>query len=149
MAHLTAKLISLDGKGGQPQNINLYFVKYIISNKGNRSSAFLLRDIFQCFWIGNAQFSLVTQSCPNLWPHGLQHVRPPCPSPTPAIYPNSCPLSRWCHPTISSSVIPISSCPPFFIASGYFEMSQPFASGDQSIGASTSVLPVNTRTALL
>ena len=83
----------------------------------------------------------------SLWPHGLQHTRPPCPSPTPGVYPNPCPLSRWCHPTISSSVVPFSSCPQSFQASGSFQMSQFFASGGQSIGvsASTSVLPKNTQ----
>jgi len=64
-------------------------------------------------------------------PHGLQHARPPCPSPTPGVYPNSCPSSRWCHPTISSSVIPFSSCLQSFPASGSFPMSQFFPSGDQ------------------
>ena len=75
--------------------------------------------------------------------HGLQHARPPCPSPTPGVYSNSCPLSQWCHPTISSSVIPFSSCPQSFPASGSFQMSQIFPSGGQSIGvsASTSDLP--------
>ena len=63
----------------------------------------------------------------SLLPHELQHARPPCPSPTPRVYPNSCPLSRWCHPTISSSVIPFSSCPQSFPTSGYFQMSQLFA----------------------
>ena len=83
----------------------------------------------------------------SLRPHGLQHSRPPCPSPTPGVYPNSCPLSRWCHSTISSSVVPFSSCPQSFPASGSFAMSQLFTSGSQSIGvsASTSVLPVNTQ----
>ena len=77
--------------------------------------------------------------------HGLQHARPPCPSPTPTVYSNSCPLSQWGHPTISSSVIPFSSLPQSFTASGSFQMSQLFASGGQSIGvsASTSVLPMN------
>ena len=71
----------------------------------------------------------------------------PCPSPTPGVHPNSCPVSRWCHPTISSSVIPLSSCPQSLPASGSFQMSQLFASGGQSIGvsASTSVLPTNTQ----
>ena len=80
----------------------------------------------------------------SLWPHGLQHTRLPCPSPTPRIYPNSCPLSRWCHPTISSSIIPFSSCSQSFPASGSFPMSQFFTSGGQSIGASASasVLPM-------
>ena len=87
-------------------------------------------------------------SCPvvsdSLWPHGLQHARPPCPSPTPKAYSNSRPLSQWCHPAISSSVIPFSSCLQSFPASGSFQMSQFFASGGQSIGvsASASVLPM-------
>ena len=77
--------------------------------------------------------------------HGLQHTRPPCPLPTPKVYSNSCPLSRWCHPTISSSVIPFFSCLQFFPASGSFPMSQFFASDDQSTGvsASASALPMN------
>ena len=80
-----------------------------------------------------------------LWPHGMQHTRSPCSSPTPGVYPNSCPLSWWCHPTISSSVISFSSCLQSFPASGSFQMSQLFASGDQSIGVSVSasVLPMN------
>ena len=79
----------------------------------------------------------------SLRPHGLQHTRLPCPSTTPGAYTNSCSSSWWCHPTISSSVIPFSSCPQSFPASGSFQMSQLFASGGQSIGlsASTSVLP--------
>ena len=81
----------------------------------------------------------------SLWPHGLQHARPPCPSPTPAVYSNSCPLSQWCHPAISSSVVPFPSCLQSFPASGSFPVSQFFASGGQSIGVSTStsVLPIN------
>ena len=83
----------------------------------------------------------------SLRPHEPQHTRPPCPSPTPAVYPNSCPLSRWCHPTISSSVIPFSTCLQYFPASGSFQMSQLFQSGGQSIGVSAlvSVLPMNTQ----
>ena len=83
----------------------------------------------------------------SLQPHEPQHTRPPCPSQTPRVYPNSCPLSWWCHPTISSSAIPFSSCPQSFPASGSFPMSQLFAWGGQSIGvsASTSVLPMNTQ----
>ena len=82
-----------------------------------------------------------------LWPHERQQAKPPCPSPTPGVHPNPCPLSRWCHPTISSSVIPFSSCPQSFPASGAFQMSQLFTSGGQSIGvsASASVLPMNTQ----
>ena len=83
----------------------------------------------------------------SLWPHEPQHARPPCPSPAPGVYPNSCPSSRWCHPTISSSVVPFSSCPQSFSASGSFPMSQLFTSGGRSTGvsASTSVLPMNTQ----
>ena len=66
----------------------------------------------------------VAQSCLTLWPHEPQHAKPPSPSPTPKVYPNSCPLSRWCHPTISSSVVPFYSCPQYFPASGSFQMSQ-------------------------
>ena len=80
-----------------------------------------------------------------LWPHGLQHTRLPCPSPPPGACSNSCPLSWWCHPTISSSVVPFSFCLQSFPASGSFPMTQFFASGGQTIGtsASTSVLPMN------
>ena len=87
----------------------------------------------------------------SLWPHGLQHTRPPCPSPTPRVYSNSCPLSQWCHTTISSSVAPFSSCLQSFPASGSFPMSQLFESGSQSIGvsASTSVLPMNIQNLIL
>ena len=98
----------------------------------------------QCW--GSVQFSCSVVSN-SLWSHELQHTRPPCPSPTPRVYPNSCPLSWWCHPTISSSVVPFFSCPQSFPASGSFQMSQLFASGGQSIGvsASTSVLPMSTQ----
>ena len=90
------------------------------------------------------QFSCSVMSNP-LQPHGLQHARLPCPLPTPGDCPNSCPSSKWCHPTISSSVVPFSSCLQSFPASGSFPMSQFFTSGGQSIGASASasVLPVN------
>ena len=79
-----------------------------------------------------------------LWPHGLQHARLPCPSSTPRAYSNSCPSSQWCHPTISSSVVPFSSFLQFFSASGSFPKSQFFVSGGQSIGISAlvSVLPM-------
>ena len=81
----------------------------------------------------------------SLQPHGLQHTRPPCPSPTPGVYSNSCPLNWWCYSTISSSVIPYSFCLQSFPVSGSFQMSQFFASGGQSIrvSASKSVLPMN------
>ena len=93
----------------------------------------------------SVQFSRSVMS-DSLWPHEPQHTRPPCPSPTPGVHPNPCLLSQWCHPTISSSVIPF-SCPQSFSASGSFPVSQLFASGGQSIGvsASTSVLPMNTQ----
>ena len=80
-----------------------------------------------------------------LWPHGLQHVRPPYPSPTPGVYSNTCTLSRWYYPTISSSVVPFSSCLQSFPGSGSFPMRQFFASGGQTIGVSpsTSFLPMN------
>ena len=83
----------------------------------------------------------------SLRPHESQHTRPPCPSPTPGVYSNSCPSSWWCHPTISSSVVPFSSCPQSLPASGSFPMSQLFAWDGQSIGvsASASVLPMNTQ----
>ena len=82
----------------------------------------------------------------SLWSHEPQHTRLPCPSPT-GVYLNPCPLSRWCHPTVSSSVVPFSSYPQSFPESGSFQMSQLFASGGQSIGvsASASVLPMNTQ----
>ena len=97
------------------------------------------------WWSSSVQFSHSVMS-DSLWPHGLQHVRPPCPSPTPGVYANSCPMSCWCHPTISSSVIAF-SCLQSFPASGSSLMSQLFVSGGQSIGvsASTSVLPMNTK----
>ena len=97
------------------------------------------------FWVrpSSVQFSHSVVS-DSLWPHGLQHDRPPCPSPTPGVCLNLCPFSQWCHPTISSSVISFSSCLQSFPASGSFQMSQFFPSGGQSIGVSASalVLPV-------
>ena len=91
------------------------------------------------------QFSSVAQSCPTLWPRELQHTRLPCPSSTLRDCSNSCPSSWWCHSTISSSVVPFSSCLQFFPGSGSFPMNQFFTSGGQSIGvsASASVLPMN------
>ena len=92
----------------------------------------------------SVQFSRSVMS-DSLWTQGPQYAKPPCPSPTPRVYSNSCPLSRWCHPAISSSVVPFSSCIQCFPASESFPASQFFASGGQSIGvsASTSVLPMN------
>ena len=99
-------------------------------------------------WFFQFQFSSVTQSCLTLCdPNELQHARPPCPSPTPRVYSDSCPSSRWCHPAITSSVVPFSSCPQSLPASGSFPINQLFASGGQSIGVSAlaSVLPMNTQ----
>ena len=83
----------------------------------------------------------------SLWPHELQHARPPCPSPTPGVHSNSCPSSRWCHPAISSSVVPFSSCPQPLPASESFPMSQLFAWGGQTTGVSAlaSFLSMNTQ----
>ena len=122
----------------------------MILNKGENE----VRVLKLCAWmeyIISSKVLLLQFSCSvvsnSLWPHGLQHARLPCPSPTPGACSNSCPFSRWCHPTISSSVVPFSTCPQFFPASGSFPMSQFFPSGDQSIGisASASVLPMNTQ----
>ena len=95
--------------------------------------------------IASVQFSRSVVSN-SLQPHESQHSRPPCPSPTPGVYSNSCPSSRWCHPAISSSVVPF-SCPQSLAASEYFPMSQFFTCGGQSIAVSAlaSVLPVNTQ----
>ena len=92
------------------------------------------------------QFSRSVMS-DSLRPHELQHARPPCPSPTPGVHANLCPSSQWCHPAISSSVIPFSSCPQSLPASGSFPLSQLFTWGGQSIGVSAlaSVLPMNTQ----
>ena len=96
--------------------------------------------------VSSVQFShlVVSDSLP---PHESQHAKPPCPSPTPGVNSNSCSLSRWCHPGISSSVVPFPSCPQSFPASESFQMSQLFSSGGQSIrgSASASVLPMNTQ----
>ena len=98
------------------------------------------------FFTSSVQFSRSVVS-DSLQPHKPQHAGPPCPSLTPGVHPNPCPSSRWCHPAISSSAVPFSSCPQSFPASGSFPMSQLFTSGGQSIGvsASASVLPMNTQ----
>ena len=95
--------------------------------------------------LGENQFSSITQSCLTLRLHGLQHARLSCPSPTPGACSNSCLSSQWCHPTISSSIVPFSSCLQSFPASGSFPVSQFFTSGGRSIGASASasILPMN------
>ena len=103
-----------------------------------------LLKVIQLLKVSSVQFSLSVVS-DSLRPHEPQHARPSCSSLTAGVYTNPCPLSQWCHPAISSSVVPISSCPQSFQASGSFPMSQLFASGGQIIGvsASTSVLPMN------
>ena len=102
--------------------------------------------ILSNFYVSSFQLSSVLSSV-WLWPHRLQHTRPPCPSPTPRVYLNSYPLGEWCRPTILTSIIPFFPCLQSFPASGSFQMSQLLASGGQSIrvSASTSVLPVNTQ----
>ena len=104
----------------------------------------IIFTLVKIFLFISVQFSHSVMSG-SLRLYGLQHARPPCPSQTPGVYPN--PLSQWCHPATSSSVVPFSSCPQSFAASGSFPMSQHFASGGRSIGvsASTSVLPMNTQ----
>ena len=100
--------------------------------------------VFPLYFI---QFSSVAKLCPTLWAHESQHARPPCPSSTPRVHSNSRPLSQWCHPAISSSVVPFSYCPQSLPASESFPMSQLFTSGGQSTGVSTlaSFLPKNTQ----
>ena len=106
---------------------------------------------FNMYYDASKMVSSVQFSCSvvsdSLWPHESQHVRHPCPSQTPGVYSNSCPSSRWCHPAISSSVVPFSFCPQCLPASGYFPTSQLVTWGGQSIGvsASASVLPMNTQ----
>ena len=121
--------------------IKYYLIQTVKSTKVEKE---LENDCIPDSWIN--QFSRLVMS-DSLQPHGLQHDRSPHLSSTPRVCSNSYPLSWWCHPTISSSVIPFSSCPQSFPASGSFPMSQLFTSGGQSIGvsASTSVLPMNTR----
>ena len=104
----------------------------------------LTNSVILKYMSASVQFSCRVVS-DSLWPDGLQHTRLPCPSSTPRVDSNSCPLSQWCHPTISSSVVTFTSCPQSFLASESFQLSQFFTSGGQSIGvpASTSVLPMN------
>ena len=124
----------------------LGFLKKINRNSMNFltkvNDGITVRIYWGTFIVSSVQFSCSVVSG-SLRPHELQHARPPCPSPTPRVHPNSCPSSRWYHPAISSSVIPFSSCPQFLPASEYFPMSQPFAWGGQSTGVSAlaSFLP--------
>ena len=128
---------------------SVYSILSAVSRDDFTSFEFEFLSLFffsgQLLWLElSVQFSHSVVS-DSLWPHEPQNARPPCPSPTPGVHPNPCPLSQWCHPTISSSVILFSSCPQYFPASESFQMSQLFASGGESIGvsASASVLPMN------
>ena len=120
----------------------LNFYKFAISSKFSSIFGEIVGFLKQYPYSVQFSCSVVSKS---LRPHEPQHARPPCPSPTPRVHPNPCPLSQWCHPIIPSSVIPFSSCPRYFPASGSFPMSQLFESGGQRIGvsASTSVFPIN------
>ena len=124
-------VLNTSGKSGHP---------YLVPDLRGNHSAFH-------YWIRcSVQFSHSVVSN-YLWTHESEHARPPCPPPTPRVHSNSCPLSRWCHPAILSSVVPFSSCPQSLRASGSFPMSQLFAWTGQSIGvsASASVLQMNTQ----
>ena len=113
-------------------NVGSKVKKYVLSCEIMFLFSYLSLQIFMqlnhlnTVYKGTIQFSSVAQCCLTLQPHGPQHARPPCPSPTPGVYLDSCPSSRWCHPAISSSVIPFSSCLQSFPASGSFQMSQLF-----------------------
>ena len=113
---------------------------YDINSKCEKLRILVSLEILQVW--SSVQFSCSVMSS-SLHLHGLQHTRPPCPSPTPGVHSDSCQLSWWCHPTISSSVVPFSSRLRSFPASWSFPVSQFFASGGQSIGVSASVLPMN------
>ena len=128
--------------------LSICFGKWITMGKFSLEQTEILARAWNKWHLATSTYSCfsVTKVISNsLWPHGLQHSRPPCPSPTPGVHSNSCSLSQWCHPTITSSVVPFFSCLQSFPASGSFPMSQFFASGDQSIrvSASASVLPMN------
>ena len=135
----------------QSFNISFLTCKMMLLTKGNWlitwspwKKVFLHKCVRYHIDYSSVQFSSSVMS-DSLWPHGLQHAKLPCPSPTPRACSNSCPLSWWCHPTILSVVVPFSFCLQSFPASGSFPVSQFFASGDQSIGVSTSasVLAIN------
>ena len=127
--------VTIDGTKTQYLRFSKFKINNLLYTGGSCSHTF-----------SSVQFSDSVMS-DSLQPHEPQHARPPCPSPAPGVHPNPCPLSQWCHPTISSSVVPFSSCPQSFLASGSLQMSQLSASGGQNIGvsASTSVLSMNTK----
>ena len=125
------------------QLFDICFQQLFLQNIGSK---FRMIQFYYIFQFSSVQFSRPVMS-DSLRSHELQHARPPCPSPTPLVHSNSCPLSQWFHPAISSSVVPFSSCPQSLPASGSFPIRQLFTWGGQSIGvsASASVLPVNTQ----
>ena len=131
------------------QILIIYFVYSSISKILSFQNLINIKQFPSGYFIffSSAQFSSVqlghSVMSDSLWPHEPQHTRLPCPSPTPGAYPNLCALSWWCHPTISSSVIPFSSYPQSFPASGSFQMSQLFTSGGQNISFSFNIYPSN------
>ena len=136
-----------------PKNTGPLWPNHLFLFQENREISLYTSDPLVCSvppaddpQFSSVQFSRSVMS-DSLWPHGPQHTRPPCPSPTPGVHPDSSPLSWWCHPTILPSAVPFSSCPQSFPASGSFQMSQFCTAGGQSIGisASTSVLPMDTQ----
>ena len=134
------------GRGTRDQIANIHCIIKKAGEFQKKKNLVLLYWLYQSLWLCSFQFNCSVMSN-ALQPHGPQHTRPPCPSPTPRVYSKSCPLSRWCHPTISFSVVCFSSCLQSFPASGSFQKSQLFISGGQSFGVSASapVLPVNTQ----
>ena len=126
--------------------LSTYVYHKKLEKKNNLVYIFRHLPLLLLLYFNSVQFSCSVVS-DSLRPHESQHARPPCPPPSPRVHSNSRPSSQWCHPTISSSVVPFSSCPQSFPATGSFQMSQLFASGGQSIGvsASTSVPPMNTQ----
>ena len=118
------------------------------TDPSNRGRSVMERIVILDSTFGSVQFtrSVVSDS---LWPHEQQHPRPPCPSPTPRVHPNPCPSSWWCHPTISSSVVPFSSCPQSFPASGSFQMHQLFTSWPKYWSFSFSISPSNEHPGLI
>ena len=148
---LEGKVLTTGPSGKSPVLFNLMLRTVQTQAKGHpnantRCGRGGLRETWKGLDTGRIQFSGSVVS-DSLWPHESQNARPPQPSPTPGVHSNSCPLSLWCHPAISSSVVPFSSCPLSLPASGSFPMNQLLAWGGQSIGvsASASVLPMNTQ----
>ena len=139
----TGKLLTFSFASYFLKRCSIYYLHDLLSSF-HVDSPLMIVQKWGLLWFSSVSCSVVSDS---LWPHESQHTRPPCPSSTPRVYSNPCPSSQWCHPAISSSVIPFSSCPQSLPASGSFPMSQFFTWGGQSIGvsASTSVLPMNTQ----